>query len=123
MRTQTRPPERKGMLRQDVSNEILQEISSVRISFQKFANVDTGTIGSVVTLYLLIVFGLLLGAGIKNRMEKAGFNVALGRTNWWETWMNRRPLESIGLSRFTNSYRREGNLSSGRGYIPVSNPR
>ncbi|KAF9270225.1 hypothetical protein L218DRAFT_1071690 [Marasmius fiardii PR-910] len=61
----------------------------------------------VVTLFLLIVFGLLLGAGIKNRMEKAGFNMTLGRSNWWETWMNRRPLENISLSRFTNIYRGE----------------
>lgn len=41
----------------------------------------------VVTLFLLTVFGLLLGAGIKGKMAKAGFdmNVSLstGR-KWWE---------------------------------------
>ena len=41
----------------------------------------------VVTLFLLTVFGLLLGAGIKNRMVKAGFDTGLpwntGR-RWWE---------------------------------------
>ena len=31
----------------------------------------------VVTLFLLTVFGLLLGAGIKNRMLKAGFTTEL----------------------------------------------
>ncbi|KAJ8084005.1 hypothetical protein PM082_002772 [Marasmius tenuissimus] len=75
----------------------------------------------VVTLFLLVVFGLLLGAGIKSRMEKAGFNVTFGR-GWWETWMNRRPLESIGLSRFTERYRNEGSRADRRDYIPVSNP-
>jgi hypothetical protein len=40
----------------------------------------------VVTLFLLMVFGLLLGAGIKNRMEKAGFNPNFGANSktWWE---------------------------------------
>lgn len=41
----------------------------------------------VVTLFLLTVFGLLLGAGIKGRMEKAGFDTGIpwstGR-RWWE---------------------------------------
>lgn len=41
----------------------------------------------VVTLFLLTVFGLLLGAGIKGRMLKAGFDTSLpwatGR-RWWE---------------------------------------
>ena len=41
----------------------------------------------VVTLFLLIVFGLLLGAGIKNRMVKAGLDTSIswdaGR-RWWE---------------------------------------
>ena len=41
----------------------------------------------VVTLFLLTVFGLLLGAGIKGRMQKAGIDVTMpwnsGR-RWWE---------------------------------------
>ena len=41
----------------------------------------------VVTIFLLTVFGLLLGAGIKARMVKAGFDTSLtwstGR-RWWE---------------------------------------
>lgn len=42
----------------------------------------------VVTLFLLTVFGLLLGAGIKHRMEKAGLDTSIptwssGR-RWWE---------------------------------------
>lgn len=40
----------------------------------------------VVTLFLLTVFGLLLGVGIKGKMEKAGleprFNWATGRELW-----------------------------------------
>ena len=46
----------------------------------------------VVTLFLLTVFGLLLGAGIKNRMLKAGLTGAIFPWNrrreeevrWWE---------------------------------------
>lgn len=41
----------------------------------------------VVTLFLLTVFGLLLGAGIKGRMLKAGFDTTLPWANsrrWWE---------------------------------------
>jgi len=46
----------------------------------------------VVTLFLLTVFGLLVGAGIKSRMEKAGINVdtsvawdaARASRRWWE---------------------------------------
>ncbi|KAE9411104.1 hypothetical protein BT96DRAFT_846949, partial [Gymnopus androsaceus JB14] len=40
----------------------------------------------VVTVFLLIVFGLLLGAGIKSRMEKAGLDVSNwnnGLQAWW----------------------------------------
>jgi len=41
----------------------------------------------VVTLFLLTVFGLLLGAGIKGRMVKAGLDTTLpwhtGR-KWWQ---------------------------------------
>lgn len=41
----------------------------------------------IVTLFLLTVFGLLLGAGIKGKMVKAGFDTNLswnaGR-KWWE---------------------------------------
>ena len=40
-----------------------------------------------MTLFLLIVFGLLLGAGIKNRLEKAGLVTEMGWDNgrrWWQ---------------------------------------
>lgn len=44
----------------------------------------------VVTLFLLTVFGLLLGAGIKGKMEKAGleprFNWSTGRELWEVRW-------------------------------------
>lgn len=41
----------------------------------------------MVTLFLLIVFGLLLGAGIKNRLEKAGLVTEMAWDNgrrWWQ---------------------------------------
>ncbi|KAF9069044.1 hypothetical protein BDP27DRAFT_1223239 [Rhodocollybia butyracea] len=56
----------------------------------------------VVTIFLLLVFGLLLGAGIKSRMEKAGLNVNSTWNNgftWWEHLRSRVPVEELGLSR------------------------
>ncbi|KAJ3539449.1 hypothetical protein NM688_g6362 [Phlebia brevispora] len=54
----------------------------------------------VVTLFLLTVFGLLLGAGVKNRMVKAGFDTSLawnrGR-RWWEAWVPQRLPDNIAL--------------------------
>lgn len=41
----------------------------------------------VVTLFLLTVFGLLLGAGIKGRMQKAGIDTSLSWSTgrkWWQ---------------------------------------
>ncbi|KAH9946627.1 hypothetical protein B0H21DRAFT_391102 [Amylocystis lapponica] len=54
----------------------------------------------VVTLFLLTVFGLLLGAGIKGRMIKAGFDTSLpwnASRRWWEAWVPQRIPEDIGL--------------------------
>ncbi|KJA29223.1 hypothetical protein HYPSUDRAFT_32611 [Hypholoma sublateritium FD-334 SS-4] len=83
----------------------------------------------VVTLFLLTVFGLLLGAGIKNRMQKAGISGGLpwNRTTqerWWEPWIPRRQGEEdapLGLSRFGMS---AVHPSVDRGdYAPVSDDR
>ncbi|KAK0465166.1 uncharacterized protein EV420DRAFT_1301784 [Desarmillaria tabescens] len=56
----------------------------------------------VVTLFLLTVFGLLLSAGIKSRMIKAGIDTSVpwnaGR-RWWEDWTPRRQFQELGLSR------------------------
>jgi hypothetical protein len=41
----------------------------------------------VVTVFLLVVFGLLLTAGVKGRMQKAGLDTAFSWSNsrrWWE---------------------------------------
>ncbi|PFH54491.1 hypothetical protein AMATHDRAFT_66 [Amanita thiersii Skay4041] len=55
----------------------------------------------VVTLFLLTVFGLLLGAGVKSRIERAGLAAEMpwnaGR-RWWEAWIPRRP-EDFGFGR------------------------
>ncbi|KAI0735176.1 hypothetical protein C8Q76DRAFT_711254 [Earliella scabrosa] len=54
----------------------------------------------VVTLFLLTVFGLLLGAGIKGRMLKAGFDTSLpwsASRRWWEAWTPQRQPEDIRL--------------------------
>ncbi|KAL1738268.1 hypothetical protein HDZ31DRAFT_51253, partial [Schizophyllum fasciatum] len=62
----------------------------------------------VVTLFLLTVFGLLLGAGIKGRMLKAGIDVTMpwnsGR-RWWEAWnpLPRTQPDDIHLNRFSLS--------------------
>ncbi|KIK71030.1 hypothetical protein GYMLUDRAFT_90023 [Collybiopsis luxurians FD-317 M1] len=73
---------------------------------------------AIVTLFLLLVFGLLLGAGVKNRMEKAGFSWNHGST-WWEHLRSRMPVEEIGLSRVGNSFSRS-NDGGRRDYDPVS---
>ncbi|KAI0651845.1 hypothetical protein C8Q79DRAFT_61491 [Trametes meyenii] len=55
----------------------------------------------VVTLFLLTVFGLLLGAGIKGRMLKAGFDTNLPWSTsrrWWEAWVPQRQPEDLRLS-------------------------
>ncbi|KAH8998903.1 hypothetical protein EDB86DRAFT_2910808 [Lactarius hatsudake] len=71
----------------------------------------------VVTLFLLTVFGLLLGAGIKGRMLKAGIDTSLpwdaGR-KWWQALVPRR--DDIGMRvRLPNSTRERGD------YVVVSN--
>ncbi|KAI0814946.1 hypothetical protein BC629DRAFT_1670593 [Irpex lacteus] len=64
----------------------------------------------VVTLFLLIVFGLLLGAGIKNRMLKAGLDTSIpwnaGR-RWWEGWSSHRSTYDISSLPQTFFGRRE----------------
>lgn len=53
-----------------------------------------------MTLFLLTVFGLLLGAGIKGKMQKAGLDTTLawdtGR-KWWEVTIS--AIDSISHSR------------------------
>ncbi|KZT02731.1 uncharacterized protein LAESUDRAFT_744920 [Laetiporus sulphureus 93-53] len=54
----------------------------------------------VVTIFLLTVFGLLLGAGIKGRMIKAGLDTSLPwhtSRRWWEAWIPQRHPEDIGF--------------------------
>jgi len=45
----------------------------------------------VVTIFLILVFGLLVGAAVKGRMDKA--NIPLnwnGGARWWEAWLPSR---------------------------------
>ncbi|KAI9460946.1 hypothetical protein BJY52DRAFT_239759 [Lactarius psammicola] len=72
----------------------------------------------VVTLFLLTVFGLLLGAGIKGRMLKAGIDTSVpwdaGR-KWWQALVPRR-FDDIGTRvRLPNPARARGD------YVVVSN--
>jgi hypothetical protein len=94
----------------------------------------------VVTLFLLTVFGLLLGAGVRNRMMKAGLDTNIpwnASRRWWEVsdpnnltsfyvdnypkaWAPRRQMEEFGLSRFGhNAAYAERDVGMGD-YIPVS---
>ena len=54
----------------------------------------------VVTLFLLMVFCLLLGAGIKGRMAKAGIDTSApwntGR-KWWQVSANKHPALALSL--------------------------
>ncbi|KAI0639391.1 hypothetical protein C8Q77DRAFT_1152375 [Trametes polyzona] len=78
----------------------------------------------VVTLFLLTVFGLLLGAGIKGRMLKAGFDTTLpwagaASRRWWETWVPQRQPEDIRLG--DASHMRNAPARDQRGdYVSVS---
>ncbi|TEB35027.1 hypothetical protein FA13DRAFT_1772234 [Coprinellus micaceus] len=70
----------------------------------------------IVTLFLLTVFGLLLAAGVKNRMLKAGLTPPSlpwnTRRRWWEEWESWLPLrqqrQQIGVERFGLTPSREG---------------
>ncbi|EMD42041.1 hypothetical protein CERSUDRAFT_110585 [Gelatoporia subvermispora B] len=62
----------------------------------------------VVTLFLLTVFGLLLGAGIKGRMVKAGLDTSLpwsASRRWWEAWVPQRQPEDVRLEEQRNHSR------------------
>ncbi|KZT30393.1 hypothetical protein NEOLEDRAFT_4214 [Neolentinus lepideus HHB14362 ss-1] len=84
----------------------------------------------VVTIYLLTVFGLLLGAGIKDRMVKAGLDTSLNWNSgrkWWEAWTPRRQPDDIGLNyrRSFNGLRESGSRDRNGmdgDYITVANP-
>jgi len=55
----------------------------------------------VVTLFLLIVIGLLLGAAVKGRMETAGFSVSawsLQQRRWWENWLPSRQPDNFDMT-------------------------
>ncbi|KAF8626532.1 hypothetical protein AX15_004835 [Amanita polypyramis BW_CC] len=61
----------------------------------------------VVTLFLLVVFGLLLGAGIKSRLEKAGLATEMrwdSGQRWWQAWIPRRQVGGYGPSRSGGEY-------------------
>ena len=58
-----------------------------RMSDSAFSERDSPRDQLVVTFFLLTVFALLLGAGIKGRMLKAGFDTSLPwntSRRWWE---------------------------------------
>ncbi|KAJ7357386.1 hypothetical protein DFH08DRAFT_851810 [Mycena albidolilacea] len=71
----------------------------------------------VVTIFLLTVFGLLLGAGVKSRIVKAQLDTHIpwdaGR-RWWDSW---QPGTQIGLPRFGRGERDEMRM---REYVPVA---
>ncbi|TFK30457.1 hypothetical protein FA15DRAFT_698925 [Coprinopsis marcescibilis] len=72
----------------------------------------------IVILFLLTIFGLLLAAGIKDRMQKAGIAPTLpwqlaNRRRWfWESWIPNRQREHFGLERFGRTSDREAFLPS-----------
>lgn len=72
----------------------------------------------VVTVFLLIVFGLLLGAGIKSRMEKAGLDVSNWNNGLQAWWVKRMPVENFSLSRLGNRTARNDTRGE---YVSVDN--
>lgn len=100
--------------------------SGLALTYMSLAERDSPRDQLVVVLFLLTVFGLLLGVGIKGKMHKAGIDPHIpwdsGR-RWWDVsysslhsdiganngsfavsqeWQPRRQIEELGLSRFTN---------------------
>ncbi|KIY71639.1 hypothetical protein CYLTODRAFT_369002 [Cylindrobasidium torrendii FP15055 ss-10] len=74
----------------------------------------------IVTVFLLVVFGLLLGAGIKSRMLKAGFDPSVsmdaGR-RFWDDWTPR--VQDMRLSRFREGWGRYRDREEGEEYTPM----
>ena len=90
MRTPTQQQGRRATLKPDVSVSVkISSLLCTRIKIPSLPLVerDSPRDQLVVTIFLLTVFGLLLGAGIKARMVKAGLDTSLpwaaGR-RWWE---------------------------------------
>ncbi|KAF9015177.1 hypothetical protein BDQ17DRAFT_1294761 [Cyathus striatus] len=75
----------------------------------------------IVTLFLLTVVGLLLCAGVRIRILKAGLGSEMpwntGR-NWWQAWIPRREPAELGISRFGRSADRDMLMEE---YIAVEN--
>lgn len=70
---------------------LYEELITIGAAFCSFAfgcaERDSPRDQLIVTLFLLTVFGLLLGAGIKGKMEKAGLDLNKPLSNgrrWWE---------------------------------------
>ena len=90
IRILTRLRERKEMSKPDVS--VRAHGPGLMTTADVLAERDSPRDQLVVTLFLLTLFGLLVGAGIKSRMEKAGINVdtraawdaARASRRWWE---------------------------------------
>jgi len=77
----------------------------------------------VVTLFLLTVFGLLLCAGVKGRMQKAGIDTSApwnaGR-RWWEGSLPRRQLHDYGLGRRSSRQAEREPMNPGADYTSMT---
>lgn len=83
------PPAKRGTSRLVVSVRRCDpgRMSALRAESDLLPERDSPRDQLVVTLFLLTVFGLLLGAGIKGRMLKAGLDTTLPwatSRRWWE---------------------------------------
>ncbi|KAG9006447.1 hypothetical protein FRB94_000685 [Tulasnella sp. JGI-2019a] len=71
----------------------------------------------VVTLFLLTVFGLLIGAAIRGRMERAGVTLNAGGRPWWAFFVPSRPRANSAASYSLSP--RLPTSSSNRGYEAI----
>lgn len=81
----------------------------------------------VVTLFLLTVFGLLLGAGIKGKMLKAGFDTSAlawnsGGRRWWEVRGIQYLLCDFSLIQAHSSRNSSGSPALSQNLPPLSSP-
>ncbi|KAH8835739.1 hypothetical protein DL96DRAFT_1575392 [Flagelloscypha sp. PMI_526] len=77
----------------------------------------------IVSVYILLIFALLLGAGVSSRMIKAGIDPNVpwqSSKRWWEQWMpNFRRMEQLGFTRLGGTQQDEQDVAL-RDYLPVA---
>lgn len=99
---QTRQLAKRVTSKQDASVRLTRVVFYNKYAHDSHVERDSPRDQFVVTLFLLTVFGLLLGAGVKSRILKAGFVPELpwrrNNTRWWEVSWSMNKIRSKHLT-------------------------